>query len=142
MNLYHGDCLDVLHELPDNSVDLVLNDPPYGTTSIKWDKLLDFNEVWSELERVMKPKSNAIFFGSQPFSSMLITSKLDWFRYELVWNKNKCGSPGLAKKRPLKVHENIMIFWRRAIRMLGQVKIQMAMALGPTHTSMVLVTTR
>ena len=110
MNLYHGDCLNVLHELPDNSVDLVLNDPPYGTTSIKWDKLLDFNEVWSELERVMKPKSNAIFFGSQPFSSMLITSKLDWFRYELVWNKNKCGSPGLAKKRPLKVHENIMIF--------------------------------
>jgi site-specific DNA-methyltransferase (adenine-specific) len=110
MRLYNDDCLNVLKNLPDNSIDLVLNDPPYGTTSIKWDKILDFGLIWEELQRVMKPKTNAIFFGSQPFSSLLITSKLDWFKYELIWNKNKCGSPGLAKKRPLKVHENILVF--------------------------------
>lgn len=110
VNLYNDDCFNVLKTLPDESVDLVLTDPPYGTTAIKWDKVLDFNKMWIELERITKPKSNIILFASQPFSSLLITSKLDWFRYELIWNKNKCGSPGLAKKRPQKVHENILIF--------------------------------
>ena len=66
--------------------------------------------MWSELKRIMKPKSNAIFFGSQPFSSFVITSNVKWFKYELVWNKNKCGSPGVSKYRPLKVHENILVF--------------------------------
>jgi site-specific DNA-methyltransferase (adenine-specific) len=110
INLYNDDCFNVLKTLPDESVDLVLTDPPYGTTAIRWDNVLDFDRVWVELERIIKPKSNIILFASQPFSSLLITSKLDWFRYELIWNKNKCGSPGLAKKRPQKVHENILIF--------------------------------
>ena len=108
--LYNQDCLEVLKELPDNSIDLVLTDPPYGTTTIEWDKVLDFEAMWSELKRIMKPKSNAIFFGSQPFSSFVITSNVKWFKYELVWNKNKCGSPGLSKYRPQKVHENILVF--------------------------------
>jgi site-specific DNA-methyltransferase (adenine-specific) len=108
--LFHGDCLEILAELPDNSVDLVVNDPPYGTTSLKWDEVLDFEEVWKHLKRVMKPKTHAIFFGSQPFTSKLIVSNEKWFKYELIWNKNKCGSPGLAKYRPLKVHENIIVF--------------------------------
>jgi len=110
VNLYNDDCFNVLKTLSDESVDLVLTDPPYGTTAIQWDKVLDFNKMWDELERVVKPKSNIILFASQPFTSLLITSKLDWFRYELIWNKNKCGSPGLAKKRPQKVHENILLF--------------------------------
>ena len=110
VNLYNDDCVNVLKTLPDESVDLVLTDPPYGTTAIQWDKVLDFNKMWDELDRVVKPKSNIILFASQPFTSLLVTTKLDWFRYELVWNKNKCGSPGLAKKRPQKVHENILLF--------------------------------
>ena len=110
VNLYKDDCFNVLKTLPDESVDLVLTDPPYGTTAIQWDKVLDFNKMWDELDRVVKPKSNIILFASQPFTSLLVTTKLDWFRYELVWNKNKCGSPGLAKKRPQKVHENILLF--------------------------------
>ena len=93
--LFNKDCIEVLKDLPDNSVDMVLNDPPYGTTAIEWDKLLSFEDVWKELKRVVKPDCNIIFFGSQPFTSMLIMSNLDWFKYELVWNKNKCGSPGL-----------------------------------------------
>ena len=99
-----------MEEIPTNSIDLVVCDPPYGTTSIKWDQILDFNLLWHIYGRIVKPKGNIILFGSQPFTSLLITSKLDWFRYELIWNKNKCGSPGLAKKRPMKVHENILIF--------------------------------
>ena len=99
-----------MREIPDSSVDMVCCDPPYGTTSIVWDKVINFSEMWKEYERVVKPKGLIVLFGSQPFSAQLIVSKLEWFRYELVWNKNKCGSPGLAKKRPMKVHENILIF--------------------------------
>lgn len=109
-DLHHGDCFDVLSSLSDNSVDLVLTDPPYGTTSIKWDNVIDFGRMWVELERVVKPKTNILLFASQPFTSLLVVSKLEWFRNELIWNKNKCGSPGLAKKRPMKVHENILLF--------------------------------
>jgi len=110
IDLYNDDCFNILKDIPDGSVDFVLTDPPYGTTAIKWDNILDFNRMWVELERITKPKANIIFFASQPFTSLLITSKLDWFKYELIWNKNKCGSPGLAKYRPNKVHENIVVF--------------------------------
>jgi site-specific DNA-methyltransferase (adenine-specific) len=110
INLYNGDFFEEIKKVRDGSIDLVLNDPPYGTTTMKWDSILDFNKMWDELDRVTTNNANIIIFGSQPFSSLLITSKLEWFKYELIWNKNKCGSPGLAKYRPQKVHENIMIF--------------------------------
>jgi site-specific DNA-methyltransferase (adenine-specific) len=108
--LYNDNCFNILGTLPENSIDLICVDPPYGTTTIDWDKELDYTKMWSLLERIVKPKANIIVFGSQPFTSLLIASKIDWFRYELIWNKNKCGSPGLAKYRPQKVHENIIIF--------------------------------
>lgn len=113
IDLYNADCFDTFQNLEDQSVDMVCVDPPYGTTTINWDKTLNFKQMWSELERICVPKANIVFFGSQPFSSLLITSKLNWFRHELIWNKNKCGSPGLAKYRPLKTHENIMVFSRK-----------------------------
>jgi site-specific DNA-methyltransferase (adenine-specific) len=114
IDLYNDCCFEVFKDLPDQSVDMVCVDPPYGTTTIKWDQILDFDRMWQELERICKPAANIIVFGSQPFSSLVIASKIDWFRYELVWNKNKCGSPGLAKHRPQKVHENIMLFSRKS----------------------------
>lgn len=110
LQLYNESCFDAFKKIPDQSVDMVCVDPPYGTTSIEWDKTLDFNKMWAEIERMCKPKANIIIFGSQPFTSLVIVSKLDWFRHELIWNKNKCGSPGLSKYRPQKVHENIMLF--------------------------------
>lgn len=114
IDLYNESCFDAFSRLKDGSIDLVCVDPPYGTTTIKWDQILDFERMWEELSRICKPTANIIIFGSQPFSSLVITSKIDWFRYELVWNKNKCGSPGLAKHRPQKVHENIMVFSRKS----------------------------
>jgi site-specific DNA-methyltransferase (adenine-specific) len=110
IQLFNKSCFDAFKEIADQSVDMVCVDPPYGTTTIEWDKTLDFNLMWKELERIVKPKGNIVIFGSQPFTSLVIASKIDWFRHELIWNKNKCGSPGLAKYRPQKVHENIMIF--------------------------------
>ena len=110
MILFNSSCFDAFPKIPDQSVDMVCVDPPYGTTSISWDNVINFNQVWIELERIVKPKGNIIIFGSQPFTSLVITSNIKWFRHELIWNKNKCGSPGLAKIRPQKVHENIMLF--------------------------------
>lgn len=112
-NLYQGDCLEIMKTIPDNSVDFICCDPPYGTTSIKWDQVIDFNEMWNCYDKIIKPKGVICLFGSQPFSSQLICSKLNWFRYELIWNKNKCGSPGLAKYRPMKTHENILVFYKK-----------------------------
>jgi site-specific DNA-methyltransferase (adenine-specific) len=108
--LYNNDCFTAFSHISDQSIDLVCVDPPYGTTAIEWDKTLDFTKMWAELERIVKPKGNIIIFGSQPFTSLVVASKIDWFRHELIWNKNKCGSPGLAKYRPQKVHENILVF--------------------------------
>lgn len=113
-SLYLGDCLDIMKEIPDNSIDFICCDPPYGTTSIKWDEVIDFEEMWNCYDRIIKPKGVICLFGSQPFSAQLICSKINWFRYELVWNKNKCGSPGLAKYRPMKTHENILIFSKQS----------------------------
>ena len=112
--IYKGDCLELMKEIPNESIDFICCDPPYGTTSIKWDSVLDFSKMWEQYDRIIKPKGVIVLFGSQPFSAQLICSKIDWFRYELVWNKNKCGSPGLAKKRPMKTHENILVFYKNA----------------------------
>lgn len=110
ITLFNESCFEAFAKIADKSVDMVCVDPPYGTTTIEWDKTLDFTKMWAELDRICKPKANIIIFGSQPFTSLVIASKIDWFRHELIWNKNKCGSPGLAKYRPQKVHENIMVF--------------------------------
>lgn len=109
-DLYLGDCLTMLQAVPDKSVDLILCDPPYGTTACANDEVIPFDGMWGLYERVLKPTGCVVLFGSQPFTSRLVVSNLDWFRYSLVWNKNKCGSPGLAKFRPMKVHEDILVF--------------------------------
>ena len=108
--IWQGDCLALLPRVADKSVDLVLCDLPYGTTDCKHDEVLPFPALWDEYRRVLAPGGCVVLFGSQPFTSALIMSNLKWFKYALVWNKNKCGSPGLAKFRPMKVHEDILIF--------------------------------
>jgi len=108
--LHLGDCLEVMRGLPDMSVNLIAADLPYGTTNIVWDERLPMAEVWKQYKRLLAPGGCVVLFGSQPFTSHLILSNPEWFKYELIWDKNKCGSPGLAKIRPMKTHENILIF--------------------------------
>lgn len=108
--LYQGDCRTALNEVPDKSVDLVLCDPPFGTTNCKGDKVIPPADLWALYRRVLKPTGCVILFGSQPFTSELVQSNRPWFRHELIGDKNKCGSPGLAKVRPMKTHENILVF--------------------------------
>lgn len=108
--LHLGDCLQVLGSVPDRSVNLILVDPPYGTTNCAHDDVIPMDAMWALYKRVLAPGGCVVLFGSQPFTSKLVVSNLPWFRYSLVWNKNKCGSPGLAKFRPMKVHEDILVF--------------------------------
>jgi DNA modification methylase len=108
--LLNGDCMQLLNDVEARSVDLVLCDLPYGITTCHWDSVLPLPELWAHYKRILKPKGAVLLFGSQPFTSTLIQSNLPWFKQSLVWNKNKCGSPGLAKVRPMQVHEDIVVF--------------------------------
>ena len=108
--LFNDDCLKIMAALPEQSVDLIVCDPPYGTTLIAWDTVIPIDKMWEAYKRILKPKGAVVLFGSQPFTSALVMSNTKWFKHELIWDKNKCGSPGLAKFRPMKSHENILIF--------------------------------
>lgn len=108
--LMQGDTLDRMKMVLDKEVNLILCDLPYGTTSCAWDIIIPFNGLWDAYRRVLAPGGCVLLFGNQPFTSRLILSNLVWYKQALVWNKNKCGSPGLAKIRPMQVHEDIIVF--------------------------------
>lgn len=108
--IYQSDCIEFMKSLPDNSIDAVITDPPYGTTNCKWDKAIPFELMWAELNRIVKKNAAIVLFGSQPFSSQLICSNIKNFKYEWVWNKRIGGNPLNAKVMPMKIHENIMVF--------------------------------
>ncbi len=112
--LFNGDTFVAMSQLDDKSIDLILCDPPYGTTLNTWDKVLPFDKLWDAYRRLLKPTGTVILFGNQPFTSEVVLSNRAWFKQVLIWNKNKCGSPGLAKIRPMNVHEDIIVFapWR------------------------------
>ena len=99
-----------MKKIPDGSVDLVLTDPPYGTTACKWDSVIPFEPMWEQLHRVIKGNGAIVLFGSEPFSSALRMSNIKRYRYDWVWNKKLAGNGILAKRQPLKIHENIMVF--------------------------------
>ena len=105
-----GDCLDKLNLVEDNSIDLCLTDLPYQITGSHWDKLIPFEPMWEHLNRVMKEKSVICLFAGQPFTSKLIVSNLEMFRYEWIWEKEQGVNFQNAKKQPLKIHESIIIF--------------------------------
>ena len=108
--LINGDCLDVMKTLPNNSVDAVITDPPYGITACKWDAIIPFEPMWEQLKRITKKNGAIVLFGSQPFTSALVMSNPKMFKYEWVWDKKKHANAMLAKIQPLKIHENILVF--------------------------------
>jgi site-specific DNA-methyltransferase (adenine-specific) len=110
IQLHHGDCLEVMKSIPDNSIDAIITDPPYGTTACKWDSVIPFEPMWEQLKRIIKPNGAIVLFGSEPFSSALRMSNIKQYKYDWVWNKKLAGNGMLAKKQPLKIHEIISIF--------------------------------
>lgn len=112
VELYNEDCLLKMKDIPNNSIDLILCDLPYGsgTTACKWDIMIPIKELWEQYERIIKNTGNIVLFGKEPFSSMIRVSNIPLYRYDIVWQKEKPSNFQLMNYQPGRVHENIMIF--------------------------------
>ena len=113
VQLYHGDCLEEMKNIPDKSIDMILCDLPYGTTKCKWDTVIPFEPLWKEYKRIIKDNGAIVLFSSQPFTTDLINSNRDMFRYDIIWNKMYGTDFALANKKPMKAHEIICIFYKK-----------------------------
>lgn len=112
-SVLHGDCLELMKDIPDKSIDMILCDLPYGTTSCKWDSIIPFEPLWEQYERVIKDNGAIVLFAKQPFTSELVRSNLKLFRFELIWEKDKGTDFGNANRKPLNAHENILLFYKK-----------------------------
>lgn len=108
--LINGDCLEVMKQIPDKSIDMILCDPPYGTIACKWDNIIPFEFLWKEYERIIKNNGAILLFGSGQFTHKLIYSNEKLYRYKWIWFKNKKGNFVNAKNRPMTSYEEIMVF--------------------------------
>ena len=106
-----GDCLELMKDIPNGSIDAIITDPPYGTTACKWDSVIDFELMWEQLNRIIKPNGAIVLFGSEPFSSALRMSNIKNYKYDWVWEKSRGTNFLQAEYQPLKKHENILIFY-------------------------------
>lgn len=113
MQLYQGDCLEIMKQIPDKSVDMILCDLPYGIIDCKWDIIIPFDKLWEQYNRIIKDNGAILLFGSEPFSSMLRMSALKIYKYDWVWNKRKVGNPFNGKYMPQKIHETISVFCKK-----------------------------
>ncbi len=105
-----GDCLDIMPNLPDGCIDMVMCDPPYGTTACKWDSIIPLEPMWVQLKRLIKPNGAIVMTASQPFTTTLIASNMKMFKYCWVWEKNTVTGFMQAKTKPLKSHEDVIVF--------------------------------
>ena len=111
--LMQGDCLERMKEIPDRSVDMVLTDPPYGTTACKWDSIIPLEPMWEQLKRLIKPNGAIVMTASQPFTTTLIASNMKMFKYCWVWNKKKAANFLFGNKMPLKITEDVVVFYSK-----------------------------
>lgn len=111
-DIYLGDCLEFLPSIPDSSVDMILQDPPYNTTACKWewDIMTKIEEFWAQWKRIIKPNGAIVMTASQPFTSKLVMSNLKMFKYEWIWCKSRAVGFPNAKNKPMNKHENIIVF--------------------------------
>ena len=110
IGLHLGDCLEVMKQILDKSVDAIICDLPYGTTACKWDSVIPFEPLWAQYKRIIKDNGAIVLTASQPFTSALVMSNIDWFKYCWVWEKGKSTGHLNAKKMPMKKHEDIVVF--------------------------------
>ena len=108
--IYNEDCLQGMKRIPDKSVDMILADLPYGTTACKWDTIIPFELLWEQYERVIKDNGAIVLTGSQPFTSVLISSNIIRYKYSWIWQKNNVGGIFNVKNRPLKTYEEVCVF--------------------------------
>ena len=111
--LLQGDCLELMKDIPDNSIDMILVDPPYGTTPLKWDTTLNFNDLWRHYNRIIKDKGAIIIFAQEPFASLVRMSNIKYYKYDWYWEKERLTNVFQVKKRCGKTVENIIVFYKK-----------------------------
>lgn len=107
-----GDCLELMKDIPNGSIDMILADLPYGTTQCKWDSIIDLNKLWEQYERIIKPNGAIVLTAAQPFTSILVMSNLKLFKYDWVWKKPKGTGHLNAKKQPMRDKEDVLVFYK------------------------------
>lgn len=110
-SVHLGDCLELMKEIEDKSIDMILCDLPYGTTACKWDTIIPFEPLWEQYKRIIKDKGAIVLTASQPFTSALVMSNPKMFRYEWIWEKSNPANIACANTQPLKYHEDIIVFY-------------------------------
>ena len=113
VQLFKGDCLEVMKDIKDKSVDMILCDLPYGTTKCKWDSIIPFDRLWEQYNRIIKDNGAIVLFGSEPFSSALRMSNIKNYKYDLKWQKDQGSDFMMAKRKPLKDYEDIAVFYKK-----------------------------
>ena len=116
IKLYQGDCLEVMKQIPDKSVDMILCDLPYGTTACKWDTVIPFEPLWESYERIIKDDGAIVLTASQPFTSSLVMSNTKLFKYEWIWQKAVGSNFATTKYMPMKEHESVLVFGKKMPR--------------------------
>lgn len=133
MQLYQGDCLEVMKQIPDKSVDMILCDLPYGATVCKWDTIIPFDKLWEQYNRIIKDNGAIVLFGQEPFSSKLRLSNEKMYRYDWIWEKERGSNVLCVKWMPFKVHENIMVFYKNKPKYNPQMRNRDGRAIKPNH---------
>jgi len=113
IDLRKGDCLEVMKLIPDKSIDAIIADLPYGTTACKWDSIIPLNKLWEQYKRIIKPNGAIVLTTCQPFTTKLINSNIEMFKYCWIWQKPQGVDPFMAKKRPLNNYEDICVFYKK-----------------------------
>lgn len=113
ITLWHEDCFNVFPVIENQSIDLILADLPYGTTACAWDCILPLDELWKEYKRVIKPNGAIVLTAAQPFTWKLCSSNPEWFKYEIIWEKPNGTNPMLVHSQPFRVHESILVFYKK-----------------------------
>lgn len=113
IDLRQGDCLELMKDIPDKSIDMILCDLPYGTTKNKWDSIIPLDKLWEQYKRIIKENGAIVLFSQMPFTVKLIESNYKEFKYEWIWEKEQGTGHLNAKKMPLKIHENILVFYKK-----------------------------
>lgn len=113
IELWNGDCLELMKDIPDKTVDCIICDLPYGTTNCKWDSIIDLDKLWEQYCRIAKDNAAIVLFAQTPFDKVLGCSNLKMLKYEWIWEKTQATGHLNAKKMPMKAHENILVFYKK-----------------------------
>lgn len=129
--LINDDCLNAMKFIPDNSISMVLADPPYGTTACKWDSVIPLEPMWEQLKRIIKPNGAIVMTASQPFTSVLVCSNLKMFKYSMVWKKSQSTGHLNAWRMPMRAHEDLVVFYSKPPTYIPELKEKPAANIRP-----------